>query len=287
MQFLDPTNDLAFKKIFGNENKKYILISFLNSILQLPAHEQITEVTLLNPNQAPHLPGAKETILDVRCHDQTGAEYIVEMQVLPEEFFDKRVLYYAAKTYSQQLRTGQKYHQLRPVIFLGILDFKFTTEAHYLSTHCIHNVKTKEHILRDFRFTFAELPKFNKTESELQTVEDKWLFFLKYAKELTAIPEVIREAAIREAFEIVNTLHWDPATLDLYTRRNIGVQVETNRVLYGYNKGLKKGEARGEAKSQRAIARIARTLLAEGVALETVVKCTGLSLDEVKILSEI
>src|ERR1700733_6695887 len=137
MHFLDPTNDLAFKKIFGNEKKKYILISFLNSILRLPAQQQITEVTLLNPNQAPHLPGAKETILDVRCHDQTGAEYIVEMQVLPQEFFDKRVLYSAPKTYSQQLNSGDKYHLLKPVIFLGILNFIFTDDPYHLSTHCI------------------------------------------------------------------------------------------------------------------------------------------------------
>src|SRR5581483_9967553 len=126
LEFLNPINDLAFKKIFGNENKKYILISFLNSILRLTGQEQITEVTLLNPNQAPQLLGAKETILDVRCQDQTGAGYIVEMQVLPQEFFDKRVLYYAAKAYSQQLTLGQTYRQLKPVVFLGILDFKFT-----------------------------------------------------------------------------------------------------------------------------------------------------------------
>ncbi len=100
MEFLDPTNDMAFKKIFGNENRNHILISFLNSILQVPMDRQITGVTLLNPNQAPQLPGAKESILDVRCHDQSGAEYIVEMQVMPEEFFDKRVLYYASKAYS-------------------------------------------------------------------------------------------------------------------------------------------------------------------------------------------
>ena len=87
MQFLDPTNDLAFTKIFGNEKKKHILISFLNSVLRLPVNEQITDVRLLNPKQAPHLPGAKETILDVRCHDQTGAEYIVEMQVTTAVIF--------------------------------------------------------------------------------------------------------------------------------------------------------------------------------------------------------
>ena len=238
---------------------------------------------LLNPKQAPHLPGAKETILDVRCHDQTGAEYIVEMQVLPEEFFDKRVLYYAAKAYSQQLNKGEKYHKLKPVIFLGILNFNFTADPHYLSTHCIHNIETKEHVLQDFRFTFTELPKFNKTESELQTIEDKWLFFLKYAKQLTAIPEVIREAAIREAFEIVNSLNWDQETLDLYTKRNLQVQIESNRVRYGYQKGKTEGKVEGKLESQYDIA---RNILKKGLPVETVVEYTGLSLNEVTALLE-
>lgn len=287
MQFLDPTNDLAFTKIFGNEKKKHILISFLNSILQLPAQEQITDVSLLNPKQTPHLPGAKENVLDVRCHDQTGKEYIVEMQILPQAFFDKRVLYYAAKTYSQQLNKGEQYHELNPVIFLGILNFKFTTDSHYLSTHSIHNIETKEHILQDFRFIFAELPKFNKTESELQTIEDKWLFFLKNAKQLTAIPEVIREAAIREAFEIVNALHWDEETLHLYTMRNIYVQDEINRVAYGYNKGLTEGEVKGKIEGKLESQHdIARSMLSEGIASAIIAKCTGLPLDEVKTISE-
>ncbi len=182
------------------------------------------------------------------------------------------MLYYAAKTYSHQLKKGEQYHELKPVIFLGILNFNFTADPHYLSTHCIHNV-----------FIFAELPKFKKTESELQTVEDKWLFFLKNAKQLTAIPETIREAAIREAFEIVNSLHWDKETLDLYTMRNIHVQIETNRVVFGYNKGLTEGETKGQVKSQYIIA---HTMLTKAMPLETVAECTGLSLNEVKTLSE-
>ena len=287
MQFLDPTNDYAFKKIFGNETKKHILISFLNSILRLPEKQQITQVSLLNPNQAPQLLGAKETLLDVRCHDQTGAEYIVEMQVIPQEFFDKRVLYYAAKAHSQQLNSGQKYDLLKPVIFLGILNFEFTKDPHYLSTHCIHNIETKEHILQDFRFTFAELPKFNKTESELQSVEDKWLFFLKYAKKLTAIPEVICEAAIREAFEIINELNWDKETLHIYTMRGIYVQDEIHRVGYGYKKGLVKGEVKGHRKGlKEGQLAAAHKMLADGMSLENVAKYTGLSLKKIEALLE-
>jgi predicted transposase/invertase (TIGR01784 family) len=287
MQFLDPTNDYAFKKIFGNENKKHILISFLNNILRLPKEQQITQVTLLNPRQAPYLPGTKETILDVRCHDHTGAEYIVEMQVIPQEFFDKRVLYYAAKAYSEQLNEGEEYQLLKPVIFLGILNFEFTADPHYLSTHCIHNIETKEHVLKDFRFTFAELPKFNKTEAELQTVEDKWLYFLKYAKKLTAIPEVIHEAAIREAFEIVNRLHWDKDTLHLYSMRNIYVQDEINRVVYGYKKGKIEGKIEGKVEGKMETQHtIAHTMLTSGVPTEEVARYTGLPLNEVKALLE-
>lgn len=277
MQFLDPTNDLAFKKIFGNENKKYILISFLNSVLHLPPGQQIVEVTLLNPYQAPQLPGAKESILDVRCHDQTHSEYIVEMQVLPQEFFDKRVLYYAAKAYSQQIHSGDHYDRLRPVIFLGIINFEFTTDPHYLSAHCIHNIETKEHVLQDFHFTFAELPKFNKTESQLHTVEDKWLYFLKYAEKLTTIPAVIGEAAIQDAFEIVNKLRWDKESLHLYEMRNIYVQDEINRVGFGYNKGL----IEGQRKSQY---QIAYTMLGAGISPENVAKLTGMALSEVNAM---
>ncbi len=115
----------------------------------------------------------------------------------------------------------------------------------------------------------------------MKTIEDKWLFFLKYAKQLKAIPEVIREEAIREAFEIINALHWDKETLNLYTMRNIYVQDEIHRVGFGYNKGLMEGEVKGERKSQYTIA---RNMLAKGMPLEAVVEYTGLSLDEVKAL---
>ena len=285
MQFLDPTNDYAFKKIFGDENKKYILISFLNSILQLPDNEQITDVTLLNSHQIPHLPGAKETILDVRCHDQVAAEYIVEMQVLPQEFFDKRVLYYASKAYAHQLESGAAYHSLKPVIFLGILNFQFTQNDHYLSTHIVQDITTKEHVLQDFRFTFAELPKFEKTESELKTVEDKWLYFLKHAKQLDAVPAVIHEAALKEAFEIVKRLNWDEAALELYDVRGIYVQDEIQRVRFGYLKGIKEGQEQGreEGREEERIL-IAKNLLAQGVAINVIVQTTGLPKETVETI---
>jgi len=286
MQFLDPTNDFVFKRIFGNEKKKEILISFLNSILRLHGKLEINDVTLLNPTQAPHIKGAKETILDVRCHDQRGATYIVEMQVLGQAFFDKRVLYYVSKAYSNQLDKGDAYHTLTPVIFLGILNFNFTQSSHCISTHIIHDIETKEQVFRDFCFTLAELPKFNKTEQALESIEDKWLYFLKQAKQLTAIPSVIQEQAIKDAFEIANELNWDKQELELYEKRAVYVQDEAQRVNFGYQQGEKMGMEKGKAEGiQEGIEQgkvegkreTAKNMLEIGLSIEQVAQVTGLS----------
>ena len=279
MQFLDPTNDFAFKKIFGNENKKFILISFLNNILGLALNRQIIDVTFLDPKQVHHLPGSKETILDVRCTDQMGEHYIVEMQVLQKAFFDRRILYYASKAYAHQLESGDHYHKLKPVIFLGILNFNFTQNQHYLSTHSIQDNDTFEKILKDFRFTFAELPKFTKTEAELETVEDKWLFFLKHAKELEAVPAVIHEEALKEAFEIIKRLNWDSNTMELYDNRAMKIQDQIQEVNFGYLAGERKGIEQGR---KEGIEKIALALKKAGLSSSEIAQHTGLSEEKIE-----
>ncbi len=274
MQFLDPTNDYSFRKIFGNEQKKGILISFLNSILGWSGEETITDVTLLNPNQVPHIKGAKETLLDVRCHDQSGKEYIVEMQVIKKKYFDKRVQYYASKAYSTQLAEGEDYGRLNPVIFLGVLDFDFTANSHYLSTHRTCDVETQEKIFCDFQFTLIELPKFKKTEQQLETVADKWLYFLKHASELQAVPEVIHEQALKEAFEVVNRINWSQEEMNAYEERIKAWRDRAAEIESGYDKGLKKGLKEGRDVEKISVA---QKMLSEGVDLELVAKCTGLS----------
>jgi len=209
MNFLDPTNDFAFVRIFGNKKDPAILISFLNSILHLRDDKAIEHITILNPYQASRIKGGKNTILDIRCQDGEGAKYIVEMQVLKGEFFDKQILFHAFTAYIDQLGDSLQHRELIPVISLSISNFNFSENKHYISTHIIHNEKTKEQIWTDLQFKFVELPKFNKTEDELKTTEDKWLYFLKHAKELNAVPGNIKEPAIREAFEIANQANWN------------------------------------------------------------------------------
>jgi predicted transposase/invertase (TIGR01784 family) len=123
----------------------------------------------------------KETALDIKAIDTEGRQFIVEMQVEKELAF--------AKAYSQQLKKAEKYHQLKPVIFLGILDFTlFDHELSPLSRHLILNTQNMAHDLKDLEFNFIELPKFILTEAELETVTDKWIYFLQQAPNLDHIP---------------------------------------------------------------------------------------------------
>jgi len=291
MHFLDPTNDFAFRRIFGNEKKPAILISFLNSILHLYDDKAIEHITILNPYQVPRIKDSKETILDVRCQDGEGAEYIVEMQVLNKAFFDKRVLLYVSKAYANQLDSGEQYGELVPVTFLGILNFNFTEKEHYISTHIIHEVETNEHIFRDFQFTLAELPKFEKAEDELKTIEDKWLYFLKHAKELNAVPDNMQEQVIQDAFEIANQANWNKQELETYGKQGILIEDQIQQVQYGKQEGREEGLTEGreegreegltEGRKERNM-EIAKNLLAKGIGSDLIAEVTELSITDIE-----
>lgn len=119
MKFVDVTNDVAFRKIFGNENRKEVLISFLNATLLLEEQQKIVDVHILTPYQLPAIKGGKVTIVDVKAKDQNNNSYIVEMQIAEVDGFDKRVLYYASKSYSSQIDRGDLYQKLSPTFLLN------------------------------------------------------------------------------------------------------------------------------------------------------------------------
>ena len=179
MKFISPQNDFAFKRIFGDEQHKEVLISFLNSVLDLNGEREVVEVQIVDPYQVPRLKQFKETILDIKATCQSGRQFIVEMQVEHQHHFYKRALYYSSKAYTEQLHIGVDFTELKPVYFIGVLNFEAIPGSRYLSRHIILDEETQEQHIRDFEFCFIELPKFTKHESELQSVVDKWIFFLK------------------------------------------------------------------------------------------------------------
>jgi len=295
--FVDPKNDVAFRKIFGDENRKDILISFLNNILEFAGTpKEIMDITIKNPYQVPKLKGLKETILDIKAVDKRNIHYIIEMQVFHTTAFEKKVLYYVSKCYYQQLNRSEDYPRLNQVIFLGFLNFNlFHHNPHYATRHLILDAKTNEHYFKDFEFNFVELPKFSKTLEGLKDIKDKWIYFVKNAGDMTMIPRELQEPKeLREAFDAANQMSWSKEELDAYDAMGIHIQDERGRIEYaleegkqigidkGKQIGLEEGEKIGILKEKQAIA---RTMLKEGMSPETISRLTSLPGDEIANLS--
>lgn len=269
MRFVDIKNDIAFRKIFGNENKKIILISFLNAIMQLPDNEVIVDVEIINPYQFPIIKNLKASIIDVKARDIKGRTYIIEMQVAEPDGLDKRLLYYASKEYSQQIESGEYYTQLKPVIFIGIFDFKFTESQKFLSQHVVCDAENGQRIIQDMTFYFIELPKFNKSLTELQDITDKWIFFIKEAEHLEIIPENVDDEGLQAAYLDANKHSWTKEELEAYDYAAMREQDERGKI---------------ELAEKRSKQTIAKKMKDKGVSYDNIVEFTGLIIDEIQSL---
>ena len=262
MKFVDVKNDIAFRKVFGNENRKESLISFLNAILDFKGGQTITAVTILNPYQLPKLRGGKVTIIDVKATDQSGNTFIIEMQVADIEGFDKRVLYYSSKSYTDQIKRGDFYRKLKPVIFIGILDFEQTRNKSYISRSQVRDIETGEQTIKDIEFNFIELPKFNKKINELKTLTEKWVYFIKNAEDLEVIPDDTQDEGLKSAYEEANVQTWTTEELAAYDyafMREEDERAKWDKALknaekkgleIGEKKGLEVGEKKGARKKE-------------------------------------
>ena len=284
-RYLDPRNDLAFKKIFGVEKHKHILIDFLNDVLHRDGKDLITIVELLNPSQNPEVSGYKESIVDVLCTDQHGVQYIVEMQVAKVGGFEKRAQYYASKAYINQMKKGGRYEDLKEVIFLAITDFiMFSDKPDYVSEHVILDRKTKENDLKNFSFTFIELPKFTKDNiTELKTDIEKWCYFFKHASEPGSINELVdysKDIIIKDAYSALEAHNWSEMELRTYDDIQKRNWDNIARQSYIESEARKEGKAEGKAEGiQEATEMLAKNMLNSGLSIEQVSNITNLSLE--------
>jgi predicted transposase/invertase (TIGR01784 family) len=283
MQFINPKTDFAFKKIFGSEQSHDVLISFLNAILY-NGKPTITQLIILNPYLAPRIRGVKETYLDVRATLDNETTVIIEMQVLNVEGFEKRVLYNAAKTYSTQLNVGQDYVLLNPVIALTITDFEMFPEIDQLTSRFI--LKERDFLIDypiyDLELVFVELPKFDKAIADLETLADKWLYFLKNARQLEVVPESMNLVPeIKQAFEFAKQGNLTREELDDLEHQEIFIHDQRNAVIKALNQGLEQGLAQGlEQGKMEAKLEMARKLL-DLLDNDAISRATGLSLQEI------
>ena len=285
MKFVDVTNDVAFRKIFGNENRKEVLISFLNAVLLLENNNKIVSVEILNPFQLPAIRGGKVTIVDVKAKDQNQKSYIVEMQVAPVDGLDKRVLYYASKSYSAQIERGDDYQKLNPTFFIGILEFEITKNDHYISRHKIVDIATGENIIKDIEFTFIELPKFTKSEDELTTIIDQWVYFIKNAENLTLIPEKVEDIGLKNAYLDADKHNWTKRELEDYDYVFMREQDERGRLSYALRTGIEQGIEQGIDRERSLIFRQLKRRVGE-LPLSLQAQVEALSIEQLEALGE-
>jgi predicted transposase/invertase (TIGR01784 family) len=284
MKFADPKNDIAFKKIFGDENKTEVLISFLNSILDFKGTKQIKSLTIANPYQVPKIKDLKNTILDIKAINQDDEEFVVEMQVEDDKNFAKRSLYYTSKSYVNQIKKAEQYKELKKVYFIGILDFAIFNTPHYLSQHLILDSKTLNHELKDFEFNYIELKKFNLSLQECDSIAKKWIYFINNAENLTLIPKEYEDIEeFRLAFEAVKIYQWSEKELEVYDYMSMQKGKRISELETAESKGMQKGIEQGE---QNKAIEIAKNLLIANVDIDIIAQTTNLPIKQITKLRD-
>ncbi|MEQ9369795.1 MAG: Rpn family recombination-promoting nuclease/putative transposase [Coleofasciculus chthonoplastes F3-SA18-01] len=239
MKFISPKVDYAFKKIFGSEQSKEILISFLNAIIygEEKIIQSLTIVNPYNPGQAMTL---KDTYLDIKAVLYDGSIVVIEMQIARLSAFSKRVIYNLSKAYSNQLGIGEEYLSLTPVIAVTITDFILFNQTPDVINQFVFQEKNKKFEYPDveLQLIFIELPKFKKTLSELNSLSDKWIYFIKEAATLDTIPDSLGEVSeIELALNIANQAKMTVEELEVVDRRGIMLQDEKGRITYAEEQG--------------------------------------------------
>lgn len=247
--FADPKTDFVFHRIFGSEEHKGVLIAFLNDILELDEAHRVLGVTFLPPEQRPKIEELKRSIVDVKCVDARGIQYVVEMQVLNTEAFEKRVVYNVAKAYTNQLNLGDGYPKLNDIIGITICDFEIWKRAAgstvpMLSRWRMQEQKSGEVGLLSLQFVFLELPKYDR-QGPPETMIEKWAYFFREADHFEMAPAALHSPAFEEALEAARTARFSVEEWDAYIRAGMEIQNERGMLTYAEKEGEKRGEKRG------------------------------------------
>lgn len=291
MRYLDPKADLTFKKVFGEHED--LVISLLNALLPLRADEEVIEVEYLPAELVPDNPLRKNSIVDVRCVDAVGRQFIVEMQMVWSPEFLQRVLFNSAKAYVRQLDKGFDYSLLKPVYSLKLVNDIFEPQLpeYYHYFKLVHEEHT-EKVIDGLHLVFVELPKFTPHSMSEKKMQVLWLRYLTEIKDGTEkIPqELLDNAETGKAISVLETSSYNDAQLASYDKFWDTISIE--KTLYnsgerkGREEGLMEGEAvgieKGRAEEKR---KIASGMKQAGIPLETIAVITGLPLEEVKSIS--
>lgn len=250
--FADPKTHFVFKRIFGTEPNKHLLIELLNALLELEGEQRIEDLTYLTPEQRVPVAELKLSIVDVKCRDHAGREYVVEMQILNVEAFEKRVVYNVSKAYVMQIHSGEHYLELSDVIGVTLCDFELWPvpprpggpPVPMLSRWRMQEQNHGALALSQVQYVFLELPKYTKGAAAETTVE-RWAHFFRVAENLDVIPPELSEEPFRTALEQARTAGFTSAEWDAYDRAKIAEQDARGAISLAERQGREEGRAEG------------------------------------------
>lgn len=294
-RYINPYTDFAFKLLFGTELNKELLISFLNALLH--GEEHIKEITYLNSEHLGTQERDRRAVFDIYCENEQGEKFLVEMQKGEQAFFKDRSIYYATFPIREQAIKGSEWnYQLKAVYTVAILNFVFDDKDDDYFHHEVKlvDMRTKKVFYDKLTFIYLEMPKFNKTEYELETMFDKWMFVLRNLSRLMERPVALQERVFERLFKAAEIANFDRKELieyedslknyrDWYSVVSTAEQKGRKEgIQEGIEKGIQKGIQEGEKKKQYEIARNLKSL---GIAPDIIAKTTKMTLKEIAELN--
>jgi predicted transposase/invertase (TIGR01784 family) len=271
-KYLNPFTDFGFKKIFGEEASKPLLIDFLNALL--PKSDKIVDLAFKNNEQLGQTDLDRKAIYDIYCENEKGEKFIVELQKAKQNYFKERTVYYSTFPIREQAEKGEWNYNLKAVYCIGILDFTFDDyEQEPEKNEVVHTIKLKNQNGRTFyeklTYIYLEMPNFSQGENELTTRLDKWLYFIKHLEDFQTIPTIFSDEVFNQAFAKAELAKFGQSELANY---------ENSLKIYRDLKGVI-DTAFSDGKTE-----VARIMKLEGEPVERIIKYTGLSKDEIEKL---
>ena len=287
-RYINLLTDFGFKRVFGSEPNKQLLIDFLNTLL--PECHRIKTLSYKSTENLGSTQIDRKAIFDIYCQGENGDRFIVALKILEQKakqnFFKDRSVFYASFPIQEQSLRGEWNFKLAPVYSIGILDFVF--DDHKNEETIVHTVELKDQHCNVFydklKFIYVELPKFTKTLEQLVSHQDKWLYLLRHLPDLDEQPRPFQDAVFLQLFEIAEISNFSPDEQDSYQSslkyyRDLNNVIDTSRQ-EGLEEGIEQGIEQGRQAEKKAIA---RSLLGQ-LPIETISQTTGLTVAEVEQL---
>ncbi len=288
-KYINLFTDFGFKKLFGTEFNKPILIDFLNELLSSEAGV-ITDLTFLSTEQLGRNQFDRRAIFDIHCKNEDGEYFIVELQKAKQNYFKDRSVYYSTFPIQQQAEKGEWNFQLKAVYTIGILDFVFDEDKS--DKDVFHHevkmvdIKTQKIFYDKLTYIYLEMPKFNKSEDELETHFEKWLFVLKNLHKLTNRPAKLQEKIFSQLFEQAEIAQFDDKEYEAYEESLKEYRDLINSLDTAFDDGKAEGIEQGIEQGEKSKAvEVAKNLKRLNTPIEVIIEATGLGRDDIEKLN--